>query len=51
MAFTQPLDELFGQALEEARQELVKLQNGDAQNLALWKKINEISYQVVIDDI
>lgn len=33
------------QALENARQELVKLQQGDAENLNLWKKINEISYQ------
>ncbi len=32
-------------ALEVARQELVKLQQGDAENLSLWKKINEISYR------
>lgn len=32
-------------ALEVARQELVKLQQGDAENLNLWKKINEISYR------
>ena len=32
-------------ALETARQELVKLQKGDAENLELWKKINAISYQ------
>ncbi|MFT3870303.1 MAG: arginine--tRNA ligase [Nibricoccus sp.] len=30
-------------ALEEARQELVKLQNGDPENLALWKKFTEVS--------
>lgn len=29
--------------LEAARAELVKLQQGDAENLALWKKINAIS--------
>jgi arginyl-tRNA synthetase len=29
--------------LEAARAELVKLQGGDAENLALWKKINAIS--------
>ena len=33
------------QALELARQELVKLQQGDPVNLELWKKINEISYK------
>lgn len=33
------------QLLEEARQELVKLQQGDSINLDLWKKINAISYQ------
>lgn len=32
-------------ALECARQELVKLQQGDQENLLLWKKINEISYK------
>ncbi len=31
-------------SLEEARQELVKLQNGDEENLALWKKVNSVSY-------
>ncbi len=31
--------------LEEARQELVKLQQGDPINIDLWKKINAISYQ------
>jgi arginyl-tRNA synthetase len=30
-------------ALKEAQQELVKLQAGDADNLALWKKIGEAS--------
>jgi arginyl-tRNA synthetase len=30
-------------AIEEARQELVKLQNGDSENLALWKKFTEVS--------
>ena len=29
--------------LEEARTELVKLQNGDSENLTLWEKIKEIS--------
>ncbi len=29
--------------LEEARRELVALQNGDAENVALWKKISEVS--------
>ncbi|MDX2185468.1 MAG: arginine--tRNA ligase [Opitutaceae bacterium] len=31
--------------LEEARQELVKLQNGDPENVALWKKFSEVSQQ------
>jgi len=30
-------------ALEEARQELVKLQSGDPENFALWKKFSEVS--------
>lgn len=30
--------------LEEARQELVKLQNGDPENTALWEEINRVSY-------
>jgi arginyl-tRNA synthetase len=30
-------------ALEEARQELVKLQSGDPENLALWKTFSEVS--------
>lgn len=29
--------------LAEAREELVKLQNGDSENLALWREIKEIS--------
>ncbi len=29
--------------MEEARAELVKLQSGDAENLALWRRINEAS--------
>ncbi len=29
--------------LEEARNELVKLQNGDPENLALWRKFSEVS--------
>lgn len=33
------------QALEQARQELVKLQQGDSENLAIWQKINEASYR------
>lgn len=32
-------------ALETARQELVKLQNGDSENVALWEMINRISAQ------
>ena len=32
-------------ALEEARRELVKLQQGDEENLQIWQKINEISYK------
>ena len=31
------------QALEEARQELVKLQNGDEKNYSLWQKIRDLS--------
>jgi arginyl-tRNA synthetase len=30
-------------ALEEARRELVKLQNGDSENVALWKKFSDVS--------
>jgi arginyl-tRNA synthetase len=32
-------------ALESARAELVKLQAGDAENLAIWKRINEASLE------
>ncbi|MFA5264231.1 MAG: arginine--tRNA ligase [Opitutaceae bacterium] len=40
--------------LEEARQELVKLQAGDAENLAIWKRINDVSlaaFQVIYDQL
>ena len=40
--------------LNEARQELVKLQNADAENLQLWEEINTISYkafQAVYDQL
>jgi arginyl-tRNA synthetase len=30
-------------ALEEARRELVKLQNGDPENVALWQKFSDVS--------
>ncbi len=32
-------------ALDEARNELVKLQNGDAENTKLWEQIVEVSYE------
>ncbi|MDR0755743.1 MAG: arginine--tRNA ligase, partial [Puniceicoccales bacterium] len=32
-------------ALDRARQELVKLQQGDAENMMLWERINRLSYQ------
>lgn len=32
------------QKLDAARQELVKLQNGDPENTALWEEINRVSY-------
>lgn len=32
-------------ALEEARKELVKLQQGDVENYTLWEQINSLSYQ------
>tara|TARA_B100001248_G_scaffold217689_1_gene172883 strand:+ start:6303 stop:8054 length:1752 start_codon:yes stop_codon:yes gene_type:complete len=32
-------------ALEQARNELVKLQQGDAENMQLWEKINSLSYE------
>jgi arginyl-tRNA synthetase len=31
--------------LEEARAELMRLQQGDRENVALWQKINEVSYR------
>jgi arginyl-tRNA synthetase len=37
-------------ALEEAKQELVKLQAGDAENLAIWKEMIRLS-QVQFDTI
>ena len=40
--------------LDEARAELVKLQAGDAENLAIWKKINDVSlaaFQVIYDQL
>ena len=40
--------------LEEAREELVKLQEGDAANLAIWKEINDVSlaaFQQIYDQL
>jgi arginyl-tRNA synthetase len=40
--------------LEEARQELVKLQDGDTANLAIWKEINDASlsaFQQIYDQL
>jgi len=40
--------------LTEAQQELVKLQAGDAENLAIWKKINDASlaaFQLIYDQL
>jgi arginyl-tRNA synthetase len=40
--------------LEQARQELVKLQGGDPANLAIWKKINDASlgaFQQIYDQL
>ncbi len=40
--------------LEEARQELVKLQGGDTENLAIWQRINEVSltaFQKIYDQL
>ncbi len=40
--------------LIEARQELVKLQSGDAENLAIWRRINEVSlaaFQKIYDQL
>jgi len=34
-----------GEALEQARAELVKLQRGDPENVALWEAINRASYE------
>jgi len=41
-------------ALAEAQQELVKLQSGDPENLAIWKKINDVSlaaFQLIYDQL
>lgn len=35
------------EALEEARQELVRLQNGDAESLALWQKVNDLTLEAL----
>jgi arginyl-tRNA synthetase len=32
-------------ALDQARQELVKLQQGDTENVVIWERINQLSYQ------
>jgi arginyl-tRNA synthetase len=32
-------------ALRDARQELVKLQSGDDENIAIWRRINEVSLE------
>ncbi|MBI5381408.1 MAG: arginine--tRNA ligase [Opitutae bacterium] len=40
--------------LKEAQQELVKLQAGDAENLAIWRRISEVSltaFQVIYDQL
>ncbi len=40
--------------LAEAQQELVKLQAGDAENLAIWQRINEVSlaaFQLIYDQL
>ncbi len=40
--------------LAEARQELVKLQSGDKENLAIWRRINEVSltaFQEIYDQL
>ena len=40
--------------LAEAQQELVRLQGGDAENLAIWKKINDVSlaaFQLIYDQL
>jgi arginyl-tRNA synthetase len=41
-------------ALAEAQQELVKLQSGDPENLAIWTRINEVSlaaFQAIYDQL
>ncbi len=35
----------FPEALDKARLELVKLQNGDQENLSLWQKISDLSLE------
>lgn len=40
--------------LQDARQELVKLQSGDAENIAIWQRINEVSleaFQKIYDQL
>jgi arginyl-tRNA synthetase len=42
------------EVLTEARQELVKLQSGDAENLAIWRRINAVSltaFQKIYDQL
>lgn len=39
------LFESSDEAKETARNELVLLQNGDPENVALWEKVNKVSYQ------
>ena len=41
-------------ALRDARQELVKLQSGDGENIAIWRRINEVSleaFQKIYDQL
>ena len=48
------LSESDPSTLEEARQELVKLQAGDPENLAIWKLINEaslVAFQEIYDQL
>lgn len=35
------------EAMEEARQELVRLQSGDAESLALWQRINDLTLEAL----
>ncbi len=35
------------EALNEARQELVRLQNGDPESIALWERVNKLSLEAV----